>query len=133
MKLMRKKSSADFALWWGPADRGMWGHDLNFLPRYDSTDYTLKDYRTQRREIQTLTGSVSGAELRDIWKRWGENEEMIFEPMIDLSAIDDGKKYRLHIPMDFYIKLGQRKKALADPKPGPRINIEDLESAIFEN
>ncbi len=72
MKLMRKKSSADFALWWGSADRGMWGHDLNFMPRYDPTDYTRKDYRTQHREFQTLTGSVSGAELRNIWKRWGE-------------------------------------------------------------
>jgi hypothetical protein len=132
MNRMNEESGADFALWWGPADRGMWGHDLNFLPRYDPAEYTLADFRTQHREVQTLTGSVSGAELRDIWKRWGDNEEMIFEPMIDLSKIEDERNYRLHVPMDFYIKLGQRKTALTDPKPGPRINIGDLEAAIFE-
>ena len=131
MKSMRKKSGADFALWWGPADKGMWGHDMNFLPRFDPADYTLADYRTQRREFQTLTGSVSGEELREIWQRWGGNEEVIFEPAIDLSKIDDERNYRLHVPMDFYIKLGQRKKALVDPMPGPRINMRDLEAAIF--
>ena len=132
MKAMLRASAADFALWWGPADQGMWGTDFNFLPRYDADLYTLADFRTQRREFQTLTGSVGGTELREIWERWGERNEILVEPAIDFSEINDEKSYRLHIPMDFYIKLGQRKKALADPEPGPRISFRDVESSVFD-
>ena len=131
MKLMRSRSRADFALWWGPADKGMWGADFNHLQRYDPANYTLADFRTQHRVCETMLGTVSGAELKDIWDRWGRNRELISRPKISFDLIDKSKQYSLHIPMDLYIKLGRRKKNLLKPKPGPEFAAEDLIPIVF--
>lgn len=131
LQLMLSKSHADFALWWGPADRGMWGADFNHLLSFDKTSYTLADFRTRHRVCETTLGSVTGAELKVIWKRWGPNQELISVPEISLDALNDDSEYRLHIPMDLYIKLGQRKKNLIDPKPGPSFTAEELIPQIF--
>lgn len=132
MKLMLSRSQADFALWWGPADRGMWGFDFNYLRSYDSESFTLADFRIERRVSETTLGSVTGAELKEIWSRWGENQELQSVPVIEPAALVDESVYRLHIPMDLYIKLGQRKKNLRDPAPGPEFSMEALIPRIFE-
>ncbi len=131
MELMLGKSQADFALWWGPADQGMWGFDFNHLQSYDPRSYTLADFRTQHRLCETTLGSVTGAELKQIWNRWGPSRELLCVPEITLDSLDDASEYRLHIPMDLYIKLGQRKKNLRDPKPGPAFTAEELAPRIF--
>ena len=59
MTVMRNKSRADFALWWGPADRGMWGADFNYLRRYNPQFYSEADFRIRRRAIETMTGGVT--------------------------------------------------------------------------
>ncbi|MBT4864000.1 MAG: hypothetical protein HON53_02620, partial [Planctomycetaceae bacterium] len=109
MKLMKSKSTADFAIWWGPADKGMWGADFNDLESYNPQFYTKADFNTQRRLFETMIGSVSGADLRTIWNRWGTNRELQSVPEIVLDAIEDEEQYHIHIPMDMYIKLGQRR------------------------
>ena len=132
LNLMLSKSRADFALWWGPADRGMWGADFNHLQSFDPASYTLADFRTQHRVCETTLGSVSGTELKEIWTRWGQNQELISVPEISLDTLDDESVYQLHVPMDLYIKLGQRKKNLGDPKPGPSFTAEELLPRVFE-
>ena len=133
LDLMLSKSGADFGLWWGPADKGMWGADFNHLLSFDPASYTLADYRTQHRTSETILGSVTGAELKEIWTRWGLNQELLTVPEISLDALDDESEYRLHIPIDLYIKLGQRKKNLGDPKPGPSFTSEELMPRVFES
>jgi hypothetical protein len=132
MNVMLGKSHADFALWWGPADKGMWGTDFNHLQRFDPASYTLADFRTQHRMTETTLGSVTGAELKEIWLRWGQTEELLSVPMVDLDKLDDAATYRLHILMDLYIKLGQRQKNLGDPKPGPAFTPDELIPHVFE-
>ncbi|MEK6239405.1 MAG: hypothetical protein N2C14_32205, partial [Planctomycetales bacterium] len=40
MKVMRRAADADFALWWGPADKGLFGgYDFNWLPTFDPEVY----------------------------------------------------------------------------------------------
>jgi hypothetical protein len=131
LHLMLSKSGADFGLWWGPTDRGMWGADFNHLLSFDPESYTLADYRTQHRIAETTLGSVTGAELKEIWKRWGQNQELLSVPEISLDTLDDESEYRIHIPIDLYIKLGQRKKNLGAPEPGPSFTAEELIPRVF--
>lgn len=133
MRAMLSKSHADFALWWGPEDKGMWAFDFNYLKSYDSESFTLADFRTQHRVSETMLGTVTGAELKEIFARWGQNRELLSFPVIDPDELVDESIYRLHIPMDLYIKLGQRKKNLGDPQPGPDFRMEELIPLIFEN
>ena len=132
MKIMRKNSGVDFAFWWGPADKGMWGTDFNFLKRYHPNFYTQADFRTQHHLIETLTGGISGMEIKEIWQRWGQNQQLLTNPEIQIDTLADKKQYRVNIPMDLYIKLGQRKKNLNDPKPGPAISPEEVMAEIFK-
>lgn len=132
MRLMRSKSDADYALWWGPADRGMWGSDFNHLQSFDPEVYTLADFRTQHRVSETTLGTVTGVELKEIWERWGRTGELLSVPEIELDSVRDQAEYRIHIPMDMYIKLGQRQRNLADPAPGPPFAAEELIPAIFK-
>ncbi|MEM7014060.1 MAG: hypothetical protein AAF585_21585, partial [Verrucomicrobiota bacterium] len=132
MDVMLGKSDADFALWWGPEDQGMWGADFNFLAEYDPAVYSRHHFQTQRRMVETTLGRVTGEELREVWTRWGLNEELISEPEIDFDELAADETYALHIPMDLYIKLGQRKKNLREPKPGPLISPREVEPLIFQ-
>jgi hypothetical protein len=132
LKIMRRHSNADFTFWWGPEDKGMWGgYDFNFLKRFNPDLYTLADFRTRHRLVETMTGSVSGAEIREIWERWGKVGELISVPEVNVSKLVDQKPYSVHIPMDLYIKLGQRKKVLGDPRPGPTISSEEVMAEVF--
>lgn len=131
LQLMQANSSADFALWWGPADQGMWGTDFNHLERYQPQFYTKADFLTRHRLYETMTGSVSGAELKEIWNRWGTKQELQSFPEISLDTLTDEQQYRLHIPMDLYIKLGQRKQNLVNPQAAPGISSADLMNQIF--
>lgn len=129
MQIMRRESTADFALWWGPQDKGMWGADFNFLKRYHPEECKRADLDIERRVVETMLGSVAGLDLKEIVKRWVVKDELITQPKI--GAIDEGQMYRLHLPMDLYIKLGQRRKNLRDPKPGPSIRTEDVVAELF--
>ena len=129
MRVMRRESKADFALWWGPNDKGMWGADFNFLKRYHPEECTRADLAIERRSVETMLGSVTGLELKEIAKRWVVKDELMTEPKI--GEIDDARMYRLHLPMDLYIKLGQRRKNLRDPKPGPSIPTQDAVAELF--
>ena len=80
-----------------------------------------------------MMGTVFGSELKEIWTRWGTNDELISVPPIRLSEIIDKAEYRVHIPMDLYIKLGQRKKNLRNPKPGLTFSTEELIPYVFGN
>lgn len=126
MKVMLSRSQADFALWWGPADRGMWGFDFNYLLNFDPASCTMADYRIQHRLSETTLGSVTGAELKDIWRRWGGNGELISYPSITPESLDEDALYRLHIPMDLYIKLGQRQQNLRQPAAGATFTPDEL-------
>ena len=128
---MRRESGADLALWWGPADKGMWGYDFNFLRRYNPALYTQADSRTQHRLAETMTGGVSGIEIKEIWNRWGRNRQLLSVPEIQVDAVVNREQYRVHMPMDLYIKLGQRRKALANPSPGPTVSSEEVMAEIF--
>ena len=72
-------------MWWGPADRGMWGADFNHLLSFDPDSYTLADFHTQHRIAETTLDTVTGAELKEIWNRWGPNQELLSVP--EISAI----------------------------------------------
>lgn len=133
LRLMRSSSNADFALWWGPQDPGMWGVDFNHLQDYDRDWYTLADFRTQRRVVETTLGNVRGDGLKQIHRRWGEAHELLFELNVDPPRINDQAQYRLHMPMDMYIKLGQRKKNLIQPQAGPSFRMQQLIEAFFSN
>ncbi|MGZ0167539.1 MAG: hypothetical protein ACKVII_26755, partial [Planctomycetales bacterium] len=50
---------------------------------------------------------------------------------ISLDALNDESEYRIHIPMDLYIKPGQRKKNLRGPKPGPAFTTAELIPRVF--
>ncbi|MDP6447341.1 MAG: tannase/feruloyl esterase family alpha/beta hydrolase [Pirellulaceae bacterium] len=132
MEIMKTKSQADFALWWGPADKGMWGADFNDLENYNPEFYTAADYRTQHRHYETTIGTVSGVDLKTIWNRWGTNYELQSVPEIVAESLDDKREYRIHIPMDLYIKLGQRRKNLGNPQAGPKIPAEEVLVEIFK-
>lgn len=129
LKVMRAKSKADFAIWWGPKDKGMWGADFNFLKRYHPEACTRTDLAIECRLVETMLGSVTGEELKEIVKRWLEKDELISFP--EIKEVKDQRIYRLHLPMDLYIKLGQRRKNLRDPKPGPLIRTKDVVSELF--
>lgn len=131
MEVMREDSNADVALWWGPADQGMWGADFNDLQRYNPQFYTEADFRTQRRRFETTLAQVTGTELKEIWNRWGINQELQSVPELALDEIVDEERYRIHIPMDLYIKLGQRKKNLSEPQAGPRISPSKVRDKVF--
>ena len=107
LRVMHKKSKTDFALWWGAEDKGIWGADFNFLKRYDPEHFTLADMSIERRPVETMLGSVTGSELKQIWNCWGLKRELIVFPDLKSDDLRDKKSYRLHIPMDLYIKLGQ--------------------------
>ncbi len=109
----------------------MWGADFNDLDSYNPEFYTEADFWTQHRHYETTLGSVSGADLKIIWNRWGTNQELQSVPEIAFDAIQDDEQYRVHIPMDLYIKLGQRKKNLGNPKAAPRIPAEEVMIEIF--
>lgn len=128
---MRKKSGADFALWWGPADKGMWGADFNFLKRYDPKACTKADLAIERRQVETMLGSVTGAELKQIWNRWGLKQELQAVPEVESSNLNDEQSYRLIVPMDLYIKLGQRRRNLSAPNSGPTIDTGAIVSELF--
>ena len=131
LEVMKEKSAAHFGMWWGPADRGRWGTDFNFLRSYDAQFATEADFRTQRRNIETMTGWVSGSELIEIWNRWGgAREELIFHPEIDRDRIEASGQYQIVIPMDLYIKLGQRRKNLGNPEAGPNVSPRDILTRI---
>ena len=131
MKAMCRESKADFALWWGPEDKGMWGADFNFLKQYDPKHCTRADLTIERRQVETILGSVSGAELKQIWLRWGTKRGLIALPDLKLGELDDEMSYQLNIPIDLYIKLGQRRKNLGSPVPGPTVATEAVVAEMF--
>jgi hypothetical protein len=129
--LMRRRSKADLALWWGPADQGSWGYDFNYLREYEPGTCTLADFRTQHRRVETMLGGIPGSDLKQVLKRWVQKDEILTVPKLDPNGIEDQRTYRIHIPIDMYIKLGQRRKNLLDPEPGPTVTFDEVAAGIF--
>ena len=58
--------------------------------------------------------------------------ELLRFPDVQIDDLVNEKMYRIHIPMDLYIKLGQRKKNLIEPKAGPVITSEEVMAEIVQ-
>ncbi len=131
LEIMRRKAGGGYAMWWGPADPGMWNTDSNFLQAYNPDFSTKADFHCRRRTVRTISASVTGAELKDIRKRWVTNGELLVTPEI-ADNLEDAASYPLCIPMDLYIKLGRRNKNLTDPKLGPEILPAEVRQQVFD-
>ncbi len=122
LQVMQKAADIDFALWWGPKDKGLFGgYDFNWLHEFDPSSYTLADYAVRRRETETMTGELPGDELLDIFDRWIKTRELITSPELRRDDIERERQYRIAIPMDLIPKLGIRRKTLSAVAPGPDI------------
>lgn len=131
-EVMQRPLDVDFALWWGPEDKGIFGgYDFNWLTGFDPTSCSRADYSVRRRDVETMTGVVPGAELADIFDRWIAKGELIVSPEITRSEIRPEARYRLAIPMDLVPKLGQRRRVLSDVAPGAVVRQEDVVRLMF--
>ncbi|MEO2033409.1 MAG: alpha/beta hydrolase-fold protein [Planctomycetaceae bacterium] len=132
MKVMRRQADVDFALWWGPEDRGLFGgYDFNWLPTYDSTSYTSLDFAVHRRDVETMTAEVTGTEFTDIYDRWVATKELLTWPPVTQPEIDADRRYRIVIPMDLVPKLGGRRSVLSKVAEGPAITGNQIAGEIF--
>jgi predicted peptidase len=132
MKVMHQSASVDFAFWWGPEDKGLFGgYDFNWLPTFDPTVYTAADYAVRHRETETMTATLSGEELLDIHKRWIATRELVTWPPLSHAKIDVDGHYSIVIPMDLVPKLGNRRKILSNVSEGPSIMPAQVASRIF--
>lgn len=132
MKVMRKVAKADFALWWGPEDKGAFGgYDFNWLPTLAPESYTRADYAIRKRETECLTSMLSGTELLDIDRRWIANKEIITWPEVKKRDIKVNGSYRIVIPLDLVVKLGNRRKTLSRVSTGPLITPDQVAREIF--
>lgn len=122
LQVMQTAADVDFALWWGPEDKGLFGgYDFNWLQEFDPASYTLADYAVRRRETETMTGELSSDELLDIFDRWIATRELITWPELRRNDIERDRRYRIAIPMDLIPKLGIRRRTLSAVAPGPDI------------
>lgn len=131
IRVMHRARKADFATWWGPKDKGFFGHDFNYLQSFNPETYTKADFATQHRKSETLIGGVTGADLKDIWTRWGATEEISFEPKVAVEKLDAKKEYRIQMPVDMYISLTRRHKNLIRPRLGPPVSSEEVTEELF--
>ena len=83
--------------------------------------------------MTSMTGSVSGAELLDIHKRWIATGELLVVPPFDPTSIDPGRMYRLVLPHELVVKLGSREKLLTDVAEGPAVSPEEVLQEIFHD
>lgn len=132
LKAMHQASDVDVALWWGPADKGLFGgYDFNWLPSLDPRSYTMADYLVRRREVETMTATISGTELTDIFDRWIATRELITWPKVDKQKLESNQDYRIIIPMDLVPKLGNRHRVLSSVAPGPMIMPQEISAEVF--
>ena len=132
MKVMRQLAKVDFALWWGPDDKGSFGgYDFNWLSGLDPTCYSKADYLVRRREVETLTASLTGSELKDFNKRWISKNELLTWPAVPWKEIRDQAMYRVCLPMDLVVKLGTRRKTLSHVAPGPNVMPKQVAKEIW--
>lgn len=131
-KVMQSEAGVDFAFWWGPEDKGRFGgYDFNWLPAFDPEHYTQADYSVRRRETETMTASLSGSEMANIFRRWIATREIITWPVVRQEEISEDRTYRIVIPMDLVPKLGDRHRTLAEPGIGPSIMPNQIADEIF--
>ena len=132
MKVMRQKSKVQYAFWWGPEDKGLFGgYDFNWLTTFEPNSYTTADYLVRHREVETMTAVIPGSEFLDIHKRWIGTRELITWPTVASKEIDPEKKYSIVIPMDMVPKLGIRRKTLGSVASGPNVMPADVVEEMF--
>ena len=132
MKVMQKATNVDFALWWGPEDKGSFGgYDFNWLPTFDPKFYTRADYAVRQRETECFTATISGAELQDFYRRWIATHELLTWPKVKQADIKTDRAYSIVLPMDLVVKLGTRRKVLSNVAPGPMILPNQVANEIF--
>ncbi len=132
MRVMQREADVDFALWWGPEDKGLFGgYDFNWLPAFDPTSYTMADYAVRRRETESMKAVLSGSEFNDIFDRWIASREIVTWPEVRKADIDVNRRYSIVIPMDLVPKLGQRRRVLSEVAIGPEIMPDQVAEEIF--
>jgi len=134
MKVMQREAKVDYAIWWGPEDKGLFGgYDFNWLTTFEGADYTRADYLVRRRETETMTATVTGKEFEELYNRWIAKGELITWPQVAKSGIQTESQYRIVIPMDMVPKLGTRRKVLSNVAPGPDVMPNQVVAEIFRN
>lgn len=134
MKVMKRAADVEFAFWWGPEDPGIFGgYDFNWLPTLDPRSFTMADFAVRRRETETMTATISGAELHDIFDRWISTREIITWPSFKKTDTEANRRYSIVIPMDLVPKLGQRRKTLGGVTAGPNIMPGQVAREIFDH
>lgn len=132
MRVMQREAHVDFAFWWGPEDKGLFGgYDFNWLPTFDTTSYAMADYAVRRRETESMKAVLSGSELNDIFDRWIATREIVAWPELRKTDIDVNRRYSIVIPMDLVPKLGQRRRVLSEVAIGPAIMPDQVAGEIF--
>ena len=132
MNVARNIANVDFAFWWGPEDKGLFGgYDFNWLRTFDPAFYTLADYAVRRRETEFMTAVLSGAELHDIYDRWIATKEIVIWPEFKKEEAEVDGQFSIVIPMDLVPKLGNRKKVLSNVAPAPAIMPRQVASEVF--
>lgn len=132
-RVMREESGADFGLWWGPTDRGLFGgYDFNWLLPMDPRHYSLADFRVRHGATESMTAELSGEELKEIHQRWIRPGELLTWPVLEGSEIQTDRTYSIVIPMDLVPKLGIRRKTLSGVAAGPAVTPQQIARAIFE-
>ena len=122
LRLMRRLTRTDFAL-----DLESREGDSEFEHRW----FTLADIVIQRSPRQTLIGSLSGAELIEIYQKWIARNELVAHPAYEPKDIDRGRIYRIVIPPSLLMKLKHRHKNFRDVQAGPQWQPADLWAELF--
>ena len=98
---------------------------------YDPRWFTLADMATARTPSPLLVGSMSGAELVDIYHRWVTKGEICVVPVYKPADVEAQRSYRVALHPDVSHQLSGRERNLRDVEAGPFLRAEDLWEELF--
>ena len=125
---MQRTAGADFALGWGLDEEDKKaGRDKVFDPPW----FTLADLSVSRAPMETLVAGMTGEELLEVQKRWGETGEVFAQPAIEPDKIEPQRLYRVVLPPSLSWRLQGRQRNLLNPEAGPDCRTEDVRHGIF--
>lgn len=123
-RVLRQAGRADFGL-----VRGAGEDSLAYDAKYFRVADLLTGYTDMR---QTLVATVSGADLRQIYRRFVARGSVIAQPQIDPDDIDEKAMYRLAMPPSLTGPLASpRQKNLTNVEAGPDWRQNDLWNALL--
>ena len=117
LRAARKNTGADFAFWWGTKKDNL---------IYDPECFTLADINTEQMDIKFMTGEISGEELIDIYKRWGQKNKILAEPDYTPNKIDSAKIYTITCPPHLCWMLKGRHKNLRNTRASRPLKMRDF-------